>query len=330
MKSRLLSAILFGVCFRILAFENPPVGAGPPGNPPQVTPNSTKPVALRIVGSNVKNRKGEFLGRIENVAVNPETKQVEFALLDTSYPAKSGLVTPVPWQLLTYVWDQSQIGGLPGAVQLFQLDLDRQRLSHAPKIEKTHVAELGQPQRREQLQAFYGAGSEFAAAAPTEPSTPFESNVPTWPYFPGAFDAGPGLTVQVPFVTNNLNQVTNFVPNTAVLTNVFPGTTNAFAGGTPFPGAPASIPPSATNGIPPGTAQSVNSGQTFHGVNSPQQTQQKPQTPTVSGNRPSPWTPPRTVVIPVPPSMPAAPTPPSQFLPPTLPPAPSPRSAVRH
>ena len=46
---------------------------------PPPASNSNKPVALRIVGSNVKNQKGEYLGRMENVTINPESKQVEYA-----------------------------------------------------------------------------------------------------------------------------------------------------------------------------------------------------------------------------------------------------------
>ena len=34
--------------------------------------SGNKPIALRIVGSNVKNLKGEYLGRVDDVALNPE------------------------------------------------------------------------------------------------------------------------------------------------------------------------------------------------------------------------------------------------------------------
>jgi len=111
-------------------------------------PVNNKPIALRIVGSNVKNLKGEYLGRVEDVALNPESKQIEFALLNTEYPTNASRVTPVPWQSLSYVWDQSQVGGTPGAAQLFRLDVDKARLAQAPKVDRNQLAQLLDPTLR--------------------------------------------------------------------------------------------------------------------------------------------------------------------------------------
>src|SRR5438046_9647646 len=107
---------------------------GPQAQAAEVAIVTNHPVVLRIVGSNVKNLKGEYLGRIDDVILNPESKQIDFALLDMTYPTNTGRVTPVPWNLLSYVWDQSQAGGLPGAVQLFRLDVDKSRLVLAPTV----------------------------------------------------------------------------------------------------------------------------------------------------------------------------------------------------
>lgn len=134
-------------------------------------PLHDKPIALRIVGSNVKNLKGEYLGLIEEIALNPESKQIEFALLNTEYPTNSGRVTPAPWQSLTYVWDQSQVGGTPGAVQLFRLDVEKARLAQAPKIDKTQFAQLLMPPFRQQMIAFYGSASESVGGTGTETVT---------------------------------------------------------------------------------------------------------------------------------------------------------------
>src|SRR4051812_3104907 len=148
-----------------------------PGNLTEVATNAepkqlpAKPIALRIVGSNVKNLKGEYLGLIDDVVLNPESKQIEFALLNTEYPTNSPTVTPVPWQLLNYVWDQGQVGGLPGAVQLFRLDVDKGRLAQAPKIPKNQIAELMMPTFRQQLIAFYGNGTENVGGTGTEVAT---------------------------------------------------------------------------------------------------------------------------------------------------------------
>ena len=214
---------------------------------------TNRPVALRIVGSNVKNLKGEYLGRIENVVLNPETKQIEFALLDTSYPTNTGRVTPVPWNSLAYVWDQSQVGGIPGAVQLFRLDVDKSRLALAPSIDKTQALSLLQPQLRQELVAFYGNGSEtpvggVGAASSTTAGTGSGGTVGTT----ATTAATPGTTTTTTFPFGGVVQpdigsfgtnLTNFVVtnNVATVTNLFPGGTNVFVGTNIFPGASTNV-----------------------------------------------------------------------------------------
>src|SRR5439155_16437811 len=61
--------------------------------------SGNKPIALRIVGSNVKNLKGEYLGRIDDVALSPESKQIEFALVDMAYPTNTCTDNPLLSQL---------------------------------------------------------------------------------------------------------------------------------------------------------------------------------------------------------------------------------------
>src|SRR5438045_1937197 len=79
--------------FTVFAQQNDPTPAVPllPAAPTQVqaqgaqaqaasaevvtnSPVTNHPVVLRIVGSNVKNLKGEYLGRIDDVILNPESK----------------------------------------------------------------------------------------------------------------------------------------------------------------------------------------------------------------------------------------------------------------
>src|SRR3954465_10032331 len=85
--------------------------------PPPPAPNRP-PVSLRIVGSNLMNPQGQYLGRIEEAMLN-SSNQLEFALIATAYPTNDAVLTPVPWTMLSHVWDQSKAGGTPGAVQTF-------------------------------------------------------------------------------------------------------------------------------------------------------------------------------------------------------------------
>ncbi len=106
-------------------------GWAEPTEPPReqsLAARGTKPkrlVALRVVGSNVKNAQGEYLGRIEEAAVNPASGQIGFAILQIYYPTNTSRVTPIRWKVLSYVWDQSQAGGVPGANQTFHLNMSR-------------------------------------------------------------------------------------------------------------------------------------------------------------------------------------------------------------
>src|SRR4051812_1484138 len=79
------------------ASEPAPSATGAPA------PANNKPIALKIVGSNVKNLKGKYLGKIEGVALKQERKKMDYALLNTEYPKNRGRVTRVPWQNPSYV-----------------------------------------------------------------------------------------------------------------------------------------------------------------------------------------------------------------------------------
>ncbi len=133
------------------------------------------PITLKIVGSSVKNSQGEYLGRIQDIIINPDTGHSEFAMLLLNYPKNTTRVTPIPWALLSYVSDQGQTGGTPGAEQVFELNIDRERLVYAPVLDKSQWSLIAQPAWRQQIYAFYGmlaASAPPAASAISEPNPP--------------------------------------------------------------------------------------------------------------------------------------------------------------
>lgn len=290
----LASAMLI---FSALSQTNQPIPPPPPVANPAVpsdgTPFAGRHVSLRVVGSNVRNSQGEYLGRIEEILINLASGQIDFALVSTSYPTNSPRVTPVPWPLLGYVWDQSQAGGLPGALQTFRLNLDKARLDQAPTISRMQRADLGQFDWMQSVYAFFGVPSPGAVggtgtaagvtggAAAGAPAQQFGVNTGTGaaagqgtaPNYlpnnystPGVIVVGPGFTnatgTNVIVGTNAIGGVTNFPPGTTNVfpgtTNVFPGTTNAFPGTTnPFQGG-GNIFPGAPSGLSPGATNSPN------------------------------------------------------------------------
>src|SRR5437868_6844231 len=154
------------------ATVNPPAAsASVSGETTQaVNPVNRPPVSLRIVGSNLMNPQGQYLGRIEEGTLN-SSNQLEFALIATAYPTNDLVLTPVPWSMLSYVWDQSKAGGTPGAVQTFLAPLDKFKLEQDPKISRTHRTDLP-PDWVQKVYAFYGAlpgaiGASGSATAST-------------------------------------------------------------------------------------------------------------------------------------------------------------------
>src|ERR1043165_926378 len=157
----------------------------------------SKLVALRVVGSTVKNPQGEYLGRIEEAAINPNTGQLEFAMLQIYYPTNTSRITPVPWKVLNYVSDQSQNGGLPGAVQTFSLSMSRSQLERAPTLDRSRWPSLNEPYWAERIYAYYGVRPQpglamsSSSGEATPEALPEEDFGPPLAYEPGPY-AGAG------------------------------------------------------------------------------------------------------------------------------------------
>ena len=269
--------------------------AQPPLPPVEASAINRPPVSLRVVGSNLMNPQGQYLGRIEEVLLHPVSNQIEFGLVATT---NSPLLTPVPWQMFNYVWDQSKAGGIPGAVQTFSVSIDRLKLEQAPKIARNHSLDQPRQDWMQSVYAFYGtngflalggtgssssstSGSAsgggqvpVAAAAGAATANGVSSGAAVAPGFSGGGDfvgsgfGSPGFVVG--FTTNAAGVITtNLV--TGTITNVInPGVSNAFAipatgtnvfpgatGTNIFPGAPTT--PGATTGTP-GTSQNGQNG----------------------------------------------------------------------
>src|SRR5688572_18765101 len=103
----------------------------PPAPPPHV--------ALRIVGSHVRNPTGDKLGRIEEVLVNRTSGAIDYAVLAPNFPTNDSRLVPVPWSILTYAWDQSRAGGPAGANQVFIANLEPSYLAKATTLDRART-----------------------------------------------------------------------------------------------------------------------------------------------------------------------------------------------
>jgi hypothetical protein len=242
-QAKVLLTLLVGFTFS-QGGGTQPISRAPAPNLAQA--QSSRLIALRIVGSNVRNPQGEYLGRIEQAAVNPATGQIEFAMLQTRYPTLSSRVTPVPWKVLGYVSDQSQTGGPPGAVQTFNLNMSRAQIERAPTIDKLQWPNLNEPYWLQRIFAYYGVtpGPEPAplGAGPAAAGAPASAAAPAF-YAPGDFATVGGAAATTVGDTNEPTSLSNAPPFVAIPagatnpifnTNIFVNRTNFFLNQTNF------------------------------------------------------------------------------------------------
>jgi hypothetical protein len=140
-----LSTLIIASTFALAQQQQPPaaqaapIPEAPPPQEPAPTPPPPQHVALRIVGSHVRNATGEKLGRIEEVLVNRTSGVIDYAVLAPNFPTNEARLVPVPWSILTYAWDQSRAGGPAGANQIFIANVDSARLARAPVLDRTRT-----------------------------------------------------------------------------------------------------------------------------------------------------------------------------------------------
>jgi hypothetical protein len=255
-------------------YSNPPApqGGATSGETTQA-PSGRPPVSLRVVGSNLMNPQGQYLGRIEEVILN-SANQIEFALVETTYPNVDMMVTPVPWSMLSHAWDQGKAGGTPGAVQTFLIPSDKAKMDQAPKISRKNRSNLG-TDWEQRIYAFYGstpgaigaagsgssalAGGASGGAAATTAAGAVDPGLGTGVAVDGypvgyAVGAGGSLITNT-FATNtpmtsNFVNITNMVGTNIVGTNQFGSRTNQFAGRTNRFRGDTNFANSGTNALP--------------------------------------------------------------------------------
>ncbi len=103
-------------------------------------------IALRVVGSWVRDPRGLSLGRIEEVLLNRNNGAIEFAIVAPNSPtAANTRLVPMPWSMLNYAWDQAQAGGPAGANQVFVANVGAERLAQAPSLDRSRSTTANDP-----------------------------------------------------------------------------------------------------------------------------------------------------------------------------------------
>ena len=115
-----------------------------------IDPDTNAPVfrAKTLIGYKVKNRSGEDLGKIEELAIDPETGQIAYAVL--SFGGFLGLgdkLFAIPWSALEP----------RHADEVFILDVDKQQLKNAPGFDKDKWPDMADRRWGAGVHGFYGA-----------------------------------------------------------------------------------------------------------------------------------------------------------------------------
>lgn len=123
-----------------------------------------------LLGANVKSSDGQSLGEIEDVVLNVNTRQIDFAIV-----GKGGFLgmgekrVPVPWQSVSV--SRTPDEGLLGKPNLV-VNLDRKKLEGAPTMQKDkQFSELNQPDYIISVYRFYEIEPVQAGATGSQSGT---------------------------------------------------------------------------------------------------------------------------------------------------------------
>ncbi len=116
---------------------------------------SSQPMASirvsKLIGADVRSARGEELGRIKDVVVNPETGDIEFAILGSgATPKKGETLRPVPWKALSV-----------HAARPLMADIERSQLLVGPSLEGA-MTDITNPDYVSELNRFYGTEAPTA------------------------------------------------------------------------------------------------------------------------------------------------------------------------
>lgn len=105
----------------------------------------------KVQGTTVYNTAGEKLGSIENLVIDKQSGQVQYALLE--FGGLLGVGTdryPIPWSMLTY----------DTALDGYVVPLDKSRLENAPRHPQTEEPDYSDAKYVRHVRDYYGVAWE--------------------------------------------------------------------------------------------------------------------------------------------------------------------------
>jgi sporulation protein YlmC with PRC-barrel domain len=109
-----------------------------------------------ITHDKVRNTQNENLGRIEDLMINTETGQIEYAVLSFGgFLGMGDKYFAIPFQAFTV--DREE--------ECLILNVDKERLKDAPGFDKDNWPNMADPQFRDQVHSHYGYEYQTRRAA---------------------------------------------------------------------------------------------------------------------------------------------------------------------
>jgi sporulation protein YlmC with PRC-barrel domain len=111
--------------------------------------------ASDLVGCNVKNASGEDLGEIKDIVINPETGEVEYAVLSFGgFLGMGDKLFALPWGVFESVHEQD------GDQRYLLLSVDKERLKNSPGFPKDNWPDMSSPDWANTIRDFYKSDLE--------------------------------------------------------------------------------------------------------------------------------------------------------------------------
>jgi len=136
--------------------------------------------ASRLTGASIQDSSGNRIGQIQDIVVNPSSGRIEFGIISltsagaagsaTSIASSGGKMIPVPWSLLKPAAQSEYSTTSAGQQPSFRLNVDQDKLSQAPTIERSSSSEVGQSEWRQRIYSYYGVSEDAAAGGAESPA----------------------------------------------------------------------------------------------------------------------------------------------------------------
>jgi len=122
--------------------------------------------ASKLIGADVENPRGDNLGDIKDIVLDPQTGRIVYAVLGFGgFLGMGEKYFAIPWAALTPKEKR------PGEVDKFMLNADQEKLKNAPGFDKNNWPNMADRSWGEQIHAYYGISPYWDQRAASLPNS---------------------------------------------------------------------------------------------------------------------------------------------------------------